>query len=358
MSKAEALAQRWFHTFQNHRMLFGFSAMMILTACSIYFNFRLGQLNANPGDKTWYVMPLSYSFLDVAALVLAMVLFAGAIRGFILRVVSWAWFGYLVALSLFACLSCILALDAMSVSTGDAFKRHQLETALVQANRNVDTWQTNFERTEKHKSKFNARLNDAVDRRDDLIHQISKLDSSTPPAQVVFEKVLPLMPAWMDEDMLKTYARLAFGVAMILTPLLLTGVLANVLGSGAREEKSLGKPQTSTEPVPVHQPVPEPVPVPKSAESPENGGIRTETGLKLVKTDTNRTQNTELRKPRGTKHANTLRLKEAILAGEPVRYDDLKDRYGVGKSTISSVLKELADDGHVEKNGRKWVLRG
>lgn len=352
MSKAEALAQRWFHTFQNHRMLFGFSAMMILTACSIYFNFRLGQLNANPGDKTWYVMPLSYSFLDVAALVLAMVLFAGAIRGFILRVVSWAWFSYLVALSLFACLSCILALDAMSVSTGDAFKRQQLETALVQANRNVDTWQTNFERTEKHKSKFNARLNDAVDRRDKLINKISKLDSSTPPAQVVFEKVLPLMPAWMDEDMLKTYARLAFGVAMILTPLLLTGVLANVLGSGSREDKSLGKPLTSTESGSV------PVSVPKQAKSPKSDGLKTELGLKLVKTDTNRTQNTELRKPRGTKHANTLRLKEAILAGEPVRYDDLKDRYGVGKSTISSVLKELADDGHVEKNGRKWVLRG
>ena len=358
MSKAEALAQRWFHTFQNHRMLFGFSAMMILTACSIYFNFRLGQLNANPGDKTWYVMPLSYSFLDIAALVLAMVLFAGAIRGFILRVVSWAWFGYLVALSLFACLSCILALDAMSVSTGDAFKRQQLETALAQANRNVDTWQTNFERTEKHKSKFNARLNDAVDRRDDLIHQISKLDSSTPPAQIVFEKVLPLMPAWMDEDMLKTYARLAFGVAMILTPLLLTGVLANVLGPGAMEEKSLGKLRTSTESDSVHQPVPEPVPVPKSAESPKTDRNRTETGLKLVKTDTNSTQSTELRKPRGTKHANTVRLREAILSGEPVRYDDLKDRYGVGKSTISSVLKELADDGHLEKNGRQWVLRG
>ena len=328
MSRAEALAQKWFNTFQNHRMLFGFAAMMILTACSIYFNFRLGQLNANPGDKTWYVMPLSYSFLDIAALVLAMVLFAGAIRGVLLKAVSWAWFGYLVTLSLFACLSCILALDAMSVSTGDAFKRQQLETALAQANRNVDTWQTNFERTEKHKSKFNARLNDAIDRRDDLIHQIAKLDSSTPPSQVVFEKVLPLMPAWMDEDMLKTYARLAFGVAMILTPLLLTGVLANVLGSGNREEQSLGKPLMSTE----HEPVPEAVPVsntPKTAES----------GLKLVKSDTNRTQSTELRKPKGTKHKNTMRLKEAILNGEPVRYDDLKDRFGVGKSTISSVVK-------------------
>lgn len=142
-SKSEAIAHRWFTTFNNHKMLFGFGSMLLLTLCSIYFNMRLGRLNASPSDLTWWVMPASYSFLDVALLCIGMALFAHLITGF-LKVVSWAWFAFLLSLSLWACLSCIIALDAEKSSSGDAFKRQQLELALNQANRNVDTWQTNF----------------------------------------------------------------------------------------------------------------------------------------------------------------------------------------------------------------------
>jgi len=230
MSKAEQLASDWFEKFNNHKMLFGFSAMLILTVCSIYFNMRLGRLSASPSDNTWYIMPLAYSFLDVAALVLAMAIFAGAVRG-IMKFAASVWFTYLIALSLFACLSCIIALDAQKASSGDTFKRQQLEIALAQANDNVKTWQRNVANTINHRSKFQRTLNDAIEKRDDLIYEISKLDSSTPANQVVFEKMDPFMPAWIDQDMFKTLARLAFGIAMVITPLLLTAVMAHVLGT-------------------------------------------------------------------------------------------------------------------------------
>jgi len=258
MSRAETLARRGFEIFENHRMLFGFGSLIILTVCSIYFNFVLGKLNSNPNDGTSIAMPLSYSFLDVANLVLLMCLFAGAIRGVVLRAVAWTWAGYLTTLSLFACLSCILALDAINASSGDDFKRQQLQTALNQANASVATWQTNVERTTAYKSRFQGQLDSAIDDRDRLTKEIAKLDAVTPPSQVVFEKMLPLLPAWMDEEMFRTLARLAFGIAMIITPLILTGVLSNVFGRRESEgEQRVGKPQqTDSHSEPLSEPVP------------------------------------------------------------------------------------------------------
>jgi len=236
MSRAEAIAQKWFHKFNEHRMLFGFAAMLILTACSIYFNFRLGELNANPGDNTSIVMPLSYSFLDVSALVLAMCIFGGMIKNALAKLIASAWFIYLVALSLFACLSCIIALDAQNAASGDEFRRAELREALVSAKANVETWQSNLDNTVKHKSRFQSKLDAAIDHRDDLIREISRIDDATPAAHSVFEVALPFMPVWMDEDQFRLFARLAFGIAMIITPLVLTGVLAHVLGDGRESQ--------------------------------------------------------------------------------------------------------------------------
>ena len=352
-SKAELKAQELFHKFNEHRMLIGFTAMAILTVCSIYFNFRLGSLNSNPSDYTRVVMPLSYSFLDIAALVFAMCLFSNLIKSFLLKLISWVWFGYLVALSLFACLSCIIALDAQNASSGDEFKRQQLNIALAQANRDVETWQSNVANADKFKTKHQITLQGVIQERNKLIDEISKLDSSTPAAQVVFESGLAFMPAWMDEDQFRLFARLAFGVAMILTPLLLTGLLAHVLGDGRKEAQevpqNLGKSQDLDESFNpwseqtvqemVQNRTQKPVLSVVQSQIPE---IRTKTVLK---------------KPKGCTHKSRTKLKEAILGGEPIKYDDLKTKFGVGKSTISSVLNELQDSGQVEKVGRSWELR-
>jgi predicted transcriptional regulator len=356
MSKAERLAQSWFHTFNEHRMLICFTAMFVLTSCSIYFNFRLGGLNSSPSDFTRFVMPAAYSFLDVALLVLAMCIFSGLIRSFVLKVVCHAWFLYLTALSLFACLSCILALDSDNASSGDAFKRTHLEQALVQANKAVDTWTYNLDHTEKHKSKFQSRLDDVTEQRDDYIKEISKLDDTTPSSQVVFEAGLAFMPAWVDDaEEFRLYARLSFGVAMVITPLLLTAILAHILGDGRKEpvqsiikedEQSLGKSvsdpwsEQSVQDLVANRETVHKKPVLTAVQS-QIRVNRTESGLK---------------KPKGATHKNRMKVRTAILNGEPINYTALKEKYGVGKSTISSVLQELSESGLVEKDGRSWSL--
>jgi len=202
-SKAEALAHKWFEIFNNHKMLLLFLSMMMLTVSSIYFNMRLGRLSASPSDFTWWVLPAAYSFLDIALLCIGLALFAGAIRG-LLWMVSWVWFSFLLILSLWACLSCIIALDAEKASSGDAFKRQQLERALVDANDSVSTWKRNTALTIKHKTRFNETLREAIERRDSIVDEISKLDSSTPPNLIIFEKAEAFLPPWLDSDSFQT----------------------------------------------------------------------------------------------------------------------------------------------------------
>jgi hypothetical protein len=70
------------------------------------------------------------------------------------------------------------------------------------------------------------------------------------------------------------------------------------------------------------------------------------------------TQKPRLRKPKGATHKNRMILRTAILGGEPIKYEALKAKYGVGRSTISSVIKELDQSGHLEKQGKFWQRVG
>jgi len=369
MSKAELAAKKLMIAFNQHRMLLAFVSMAILTIGSIYFNFRLGQLNADYSDMTWYIMPLCYSFLDVALLVTAMCVFGGIIKGLLMKLFSVAWGSYLLALSLFACLSCIIALDAQKSSSGDEFRRGKLERALAQAEDNVATWQTNFERTEKHKSRFQDRLDHATAERDRLIHEISKMDSSTPPSQVIFEAAMPFLPVWIDDaDQFRLMARLSFGFAMIITPLFMGALLSNVFKREDDYEEqavyqgdhaSLGKPETVhtygqwAEPEPVKQQWSDPEPVqydlpelvPSTPKSVQNGPNSTE--KKSV--PPNRTGQTS--------DKYRIKMRTAIInrSVPDLKYSTLTDKCGGSKSTAKSVLEDLAGQGIVQKEGRSWT---
>jgi DNA invertase Pin-like site-specific DNA recombinase len=83
---------------------------------------------------------------------------------------------------------------------------------------------------------------------------------------------------------------------------------------------------------------------------------RTETESKTE--ETKETQKPKLRKPKGATHKNRMILRTAILGGEPINYEALKKKYGVGRSTISSVIKELDESGHLEKQGKFWQRVG
>jgi len=104
-----------------------------------------------------------------------------------------------------------------------------LERALANANDQVATWQRNTNMTVKHKTRFNETLNEALERRDSIVNEISKLDSSTPPNLVIFEKAEPFLPPWLDSDSFQTLARMIFGFALVITPLVVGAVLSQVL---------------------------------------------------------------------------------------------------------------------------------
>lgn len=69
------------------------------------------------------------------------------------------------------------------------------------------------------------------------------------------------------------------------------------------------------------------------------------------------TEKKRLRKPKGATHKTRTKVRTAILNGEDINYEALKKKYGAGKSTISAVVKELADSGYLTKNGRTWKLK-
>lgn len=351
-SKAEELARKWFEIFNNHKMLLLFLSMMMLTVSSIYFNMRLGRLSASPSDFTWWVLPAAYSFLDIALLCLGLALFAGVIRG-ILWGVSWCWFFFLLILSLWACLSCIIALDAEKSSSGDSFKRQQLERSLSDANNSVSTWQRNTALTIKHKTRFNETLNEAIDRRDSIVDEISKLDSSTPPNLIIFEKAEAFLPPWLDSDSFQTLARLIFGFALVITPLVVGAVLSQVLSvysSNRPAPPTTGRKKTVSPSESEHfgenkwpnfNTAPEPAPIrAEIAESPRKQG----------KVDGKATLNRE-----------ALAKVREWLEGEAGRVTRNKIKYRSGNlnyENVSLIIDELLKTGHLERMGNGQLKVG
>lgn len=371
MSNADRHTEKWFKLFNDHKLLLGFGSMMILTVCSIYFNMRLGQLNSNVNDWTWLIMPLSYSFLDIALLCISMALFAGVITG-VLWFVSWLWFGFLLTLSLFACLSCIIALDAQQTATGDDFLRNQYNQELAVANQAVATWTRNVKLAVNHKTRHQETLDQKIKERDAITKKISKLnDDFVPASQVVFEKLQPFLPAWCDADVAKTISRLAFGIAMIITPLLLSGILMNATSqprrptnSSANDEsegvdKSMpGKQQPQSEPHLQYYDA-------RSGQyrdiEDERSGIggdrsdiegdRSET--KTVLFDVNSTAQPPRDRKTGLDRDVAQKIYDYLTTGDgTVSTSAVAKRFGVGKVLLADVYSAAAEDGFIERSGK------
>lgn len=367
MSNADKHTEKWFKLFNDHKLLFGFGSMLILTVCSIYFNMRLGQLNSNANDWTWLIMPLSYSFLDIALLCISMALFAGVITG-VLWLVSWVWFAFLLTLSLFACLSCIIALDAQQTATGDDFLRNQYNQELAVANKAVATWTRNVELAVNHKTKHQNTLNEKIKERDAITKKISKLnDDFIPASQVVFEKLQPFLPAWCDADVAKTISRLAFGIAMIITPLLLSGILMNATSqprrptnSSANDEKGgqnsdgLGKPSEQSERSGPHlQYYDERSGQYRDIENEQSETEKTRSEGKTVLFDVNSTASQTRDRKTGLDRDVAQKIYDYLTTGDgTVSTSAVAKRFGVGKVLLADVYSAAAEDGFIERSGK------
>jgi hypothetical protein len=62
------------------------------------------------------------------------------------------------------------------------------------------------------------------------------------------------------------------------------------------------------------------------------------------------------RKQKGSIGAGKKKVRAAILNGQWTKYDDFIDRFGVGRSTISTVIKDLSEQGLITKRGHNIVV--
>lgn len=68
-----------------------------------------------------------------------------------------------------------------------------------------------------------------------------------------------------------------------------------------------------------------------------------------------------LRKPKGATHKSTdekrHKIKIYIKGGADISYETIVNKFGIGKTQVSNVIKELAADGYIVKVGKKWKLK-
>ena len=195
-------------------------------------------------------------------------------------------------------------------------------------------------------------MDDAVAQRDNLVDRIAQLDSSTPPAQVIFEKFESFLPAWMSADMFKTLARLIFGIAMVCTPLVLAAILAQVLGSHSPQpRRRQPRPQNTVSP----------------SENPNFGQNKWPNFDSSPSTAPTRAELAESPQKQGRADGKTTLNREALskvrqwLEGESGRVTRNKIKYRSGNlnyENVSLIIDELLKTGHLERMGNGQLRVG
>lgn len=364
-SKTNELARAGYVWFSNHRMLLGFSMMIALTASSIYFNIQLGVLNSDAATWSRWIMPASYSFLDVSLLVLFMCLFAGAIKNFFIWFSAAGWALVLLCLSLFACVSYILAIDETKSSHGSAFEVEQKKSALAEANEQVATAQHAYNTTERYKKRRKNELEEAKEYRDNLIEDIKMLEKATPPALAIFDVLATQIDYKKTPEELKFWARLIFGFAIIITPLILTAVLSDVFGrdpqpisptnggptGGYRSSDIATNGNNSYNwTAPTHA---APVQASNVVDFPQNAAgpvyeteRKPEPGWTRDPVAPSRTRKT------GLDRDVFKEIENYLINGEgPISENKVRAEYGVNKSQLRDLYYDLQNRGHLVKDG-------
>jgi predicted HTH transcriptional regulator len=95
----------------------------------------------------------------------------------------------------------------------------------------------------------------------------------------------------------------------------------------------------------------------KSTEQSQKGQNETKKVLNRTNSGGNSTKKGPPTKQKGSVGRNRIRIRTAILNGEWTKYDDFQDRFGVGRSTISAVIKELKDQGLISKQGHNIEVK-
>ncbi len=232
--KPELVAHWLFTHFSSWRSLLGLIAIAVLTAISVIFNYQLGKLMASD-QITQELFPLGFATLELATLFLASWLSRKS-RSIIRKLVAWCWFAFLISLSIWAAMSFTLASDARLVQSGYEQMKQVKLNALEQAEKQVQAAQVAYESTSKFKQLRLNDLREAQSMRDDLMHQVQQLNEVTPHVSLaIYYRTSALLHDFtqirMSPDELSSLVRMLWALALVLSPFILTSLIAFELGS-------------------------------------------------------------------------------------------------------------------------------
>lgn len=223
-SRAESWAIAIYEQINNSRLLLGLIVMAALTAISITFNYIIGSWTASDPSSA-ALLPKGYALLDIALIFLCTMLAVG-ITSVFLRLFTAIWVVFLLALSLWACASFIVAVDSRGNSTATDQKIEQLKSNITEAEKRVASWQAKLDNTKSHHTHFDGKLKEAEANRDAYQNELAELErENPPPALMIFKRFEHLVP--MTEDTFRFLVRITWGAALIITPLLCMAIIAS-----------------------------------------------------------------------------------------------------------------------------------
>lgn len=236
--KPEQVAVWLYDHLSSYRGLLGLLVIAGLTIVSIAFNYQLGKITASdPLSKQ--LLPLGFALLDGGCLFLAGYVGIKS-RSLFLKTIAWGWFLFLLSLSLWACASFTVAVDAqINKSSTDQLidaKHQDLEAAQKQ----IKIWQNKLANTSLYNRAYQRELDQITLRRDGLLSEISALRRDNPPPSLaIYYKINPLLPWQLSPEQLASIVRFVWSAALVVTPLLLT-----LLVSAGIETSSLPNPSS------------------------------------------------------------------------------------------------------------------
>lgn len=270
LSSAPELAGRAIFNFcGKFRYLIGILAIAALSVISITFNYRLGQIMGSD-DVTTQLFPIGFAALDLSALFLAAWLTIKS-RSYIRKGLAWLWLGLLVCLSVWAAMSFTLASDAQLKQQSNLELLAYKEKQLIQADKQVQVAQENYENTNRFKNIRLGQLQNAQANREAIYTDIAQLKESTPPPGLaIYTATSALLYSAgfsISAEFLSSIVRMVWALALTISPFILTGLLAFEIANSAPPSPLKKKPLT---PAFTGE---------NEAKKPEN------TGLRLVKSE-------------------------------------------------------------------------
>lgn len=251
LSKPEIFTAWLFQTLGNLRGLLGLLVIVGLTLVSATFNYQLGVITASD-PVSQALLPIGFALLDGACLFLAGYIGLKA-QGALKKTIGWLWFLYLLALSLWACTSFNVALDAKAQAQRHGVAIQAIEQDLVATQAQIQTWQEKLAGTERFSTRYQGTLDRLNARRDQLLSELHHLQAKTPlPALAIYHKLASILPGNLQPDELASVVRLLWSVGLVGTPLLLTLLLSGHVQAPlpGRPKRKTASPESTDKPVP------------------------------------------------------------------------------------------------------------